>query len=149
MPMSVFVEGASPDGHRLMPNADGSLDVLIQEPLDVVVTNFPASTVAAADIVSGSRTSTGTLYTVPAGRVFSGSVALSACVAVAGSSQPTISTTDGEIHRVVLNGLALSSISIANSINDVYVNGGVSGKAVTFTQGASGTSTGQISGRLL
>lgn len=104
---------------------------------------------ASIDVVRGSLAATGTLFTVPAGRMFKGSVSISACVAVAGASQPTVSTTAGTIHSVTLNGLALSSISTANTISDVYIWGGASGTAVTFTQGASGTSTGQIAGILL
>jgi hypothetical protein len=104
---------------------------------------------APGDVVSASRDTTGVMYTVPAGRMFKGSASLAACVAVAGVSQPSISTTSGTIHKITINGLALTSVASANTINDVYIWGGASGTAVTFTAGAAGTSTGQISGVLL
>ena len=116
--------------------------------LNVNVTNavlVPAS----GDIVRASLDATGTLYTVPAGRTFKGSVSLSACVAVAGTSQPSISIAAGTIHKLTINGLALSSVASAGTISDVYIYGGASGTAVTFTQGAAGTSTGSMAGILL
>lgn len=129
------------------------VDKVWDVPVHVHVTNFPTAAPevppVSGDVVRGSATATGTLYTVPAGRVFRGSLALSACVAVAGVSQPSISTSDGVLHQITINGLALSSVANSNTITDVYIHGGAGGKAVTFTQGAAGTSTGQISGRLL
>ncbi len=109
---------------------------------------------ATADIVGASRTTTGTLYTVPAGRTFYGQVSLSCSVSVLGSSQPTISvaaggTPTGTIHQIICSGLALTTVANSNTIGNVYINGGAGGVAVTFTQGATGVSTGQICGRLL
>lgn len=118
------------------------------QPVSGTVSTMP-SIPASTDIVRGSASATGTLYTVPAGRTFCGSVSLSACVAVAGTSQPSVSTSAGVIHQITINGLALVSVASANTISDVYIFGGASGTAVNFTAGAAGTSTGQIAGRLL
>lgn len=110
---------------------------------------------ATADIVGSSRTTTGTLVTIPAGRTFYGAVSLSNSVTVAGNNQPTISISgtgalpSGTIHQIVSVGLALTAITNSNTITNVYIYGGTGGATVTFTQGASGTSTGQIVGRLL
>lgn len=138
----------------------------------VSVTNFPAnypvtqvttpwvttstpSIPAPSDIVGASRTTTGTLYTVPAGRTFSGSVSLSTSIAVAGNSQPTIAVAGtgvsptGTIHQIHAVGLALTTVANSNTQNNVMIFGGTSGATVSFTQGASGVSSGQITGRLL
>jgi hypothetical protein len=173
MPQAVYVENPDDASKRVKPNTDGSVNVgnfPATQPVSVTnfpasqpvsVTNFPATqpvsgTVAvttpipaAGDLVAASRDTTGTLYTVPANRTFYGSVSVSGCVAVAGTSQPAISTPSGTIHKITINGLALVSVASANTISDVYINGGASGVAVTFTAGAAGTSTGQIAGKLL
>lgn len=110
-----------------------------------------------ADIVYGSRTTTGTMYTVPAGRTWMGAVSLSCSVTIAGSSTPSISVTGTGIspptgtvlHQIIASGLTLATTANANSLPNIFVYGGTSGAAVVFTQAASGSSTGQISGRLL
>lgn len=122
-----------------------------------VVSGTTSSTIAipaTADIVGASRTTTGTLYTVPAGRTFYGQVSLSCSISVAGSSQPVIAvsaggTPTGTIHQIVAQGLALVAVTNSNTIGNVYVNGGGAGVNITFTQGATGLSSGQICGRLL
>lgn len=110
---------------------------------------------ASADIIGASRTTTGTLVVIPAGRTFVGSMSLSNSISVAGNNQPTISVSGagalpaGTLHQIVLSGLALSTAASANTIGNVYIYGGSAGGTVTFTTGASGISTGQITGRLL
>lgn len=119
-----------------------------------IVTNsvaVPAST----DLVGASRTTTGTLVTIPANRVFMGSLSLSASVSLAGNSQPNISAAGtgvaptGTLHQIIAVGLALTTVATSNTIGNVYIFGGSAGATVTFTQGATGVSTGQIAGRLL
>lgn len=110
---------------------------------------------ASGDLIGASRTTTGTLVTIPAGRTFMGSVSLSLSVSLAGSSQPSISVSGtgalpaGTIHQIIGVGLALTTITNSNSMSEVFIFGGSAGATVTFTQGATGTSTGQIVGRLL
>lgn len=144
MPQGVYIENPDNGTWRLKPEVDGSLNVNVLTVGEEV--EFPP---LVSEIVGASRDTTGTLYTVPAGRVFRGSLSLSACVAVAGTSQPTIGIPGVVLHKITINGLALSSVASANTISDVYIHGGAGGVAVTFTQGAAGTSTGQITGRLL
>lgn len=108
-----------------------------------------------ADLVGASRTTTGTLVTIPTGRTFMGSLSLSCSITVAGNSQPNIASSGagvlplGTLHQIVAAGLALSTATNSNTIDNLYIYGGSAGATVTFTQGASGTSTGQIAGRLL
>lgn len=129
-------------------------DVNISDP--VTVTGTTQETVPdPADIVGASRTATGTLVVIPAGRTFRGSLSLSASVPLAGTGSPTISVTGagavptGTIYQIISSGLALSATATSGDLADVYIYGGSAGATVTFTQGASGSSSGQISGRLL
>lgn len=127
----------------------------------VSVSNFPATQVvapavpASSDIRGASASATGTLVTIPAGRTFRGSVSLSCSVSVAGNNQPTISVSgtgvvpSGTIHQITAAGLALSTITNSNTLDDVYIYGGSAGATVTFTAGANGQSMGQIAGILL
>lgn len=109
------------------------------------------------DIIGESRTnSTGTLTTIPIGRVFFGHVALSACIAGAGNCNPTISVTPGTgvapsgiILQIQCTGLANLTTANSNMIGNVYIHGGQVGAVVTFTAGAAGNTSGQIVGRLL
>lgn len=142
MAASVYVKDARDWTRKLRIGDDGSAWVTSGVP-------------DPADIVGASRTSTGTLYTVPAGRTFKGSLSLSCSISVAGNNQPSISVSgasaapSGTIHQIIAIGLALTAVTNSNSMGDVYIYGGSGGATVTFTAGASGTSTGQIAGRLL
>lgn len=178
MPTSVYVESSDGNGYRIAPKVDGSIDVNLKNPTSTVaVSNFPAtqpvsgsvsvsgtvavssvpasSAPASSDIKGGSATATGTLFTVPAGRVFRGSASLSASISVAGNCQPSISVTGtgvvptGVVHQIGVTGLALSVAANANTIDNLYIYGGSSGATVTFNAGASGQSAGQVVGILL
>lgn len=109
-----------------------------------------------SDIVGASRSTTGTLVTIPATRTFNGSVTLSwANSNAAGANVPTISISgtgalpSGTIHQVQGAGLAAIVSSGSSTSNFVNIYGGSAGATVTFTVGATGTSSGTISGRLL
>lgn len=124
--------------------------------LEVAVCNLPAnqsvseSPPASGDILFGSRATTGTLFTVPAGRVWKGSISLSASIGVAGNAACSVSAaTGGLIHQLPLNGLALVVASNANTLDNVYIHGGAGGNVVTFTAGAAGSTAASASGRLL
>lgn len=106
------------------------------------------------DCLFGSRTSTGTVLTVPAGRFWHGSVSLSANITIAGNASCSVSVastggSNGTIHALQCQGLALTALSSANTLSDVWLSGGTSGATVTFTSGAAGSSSGQASGVLL
>ena len=107
-------------------------------------------------ILSGSRTSTGTILTVPAGTQWNGSVQLTASIAVAGTCAPTVTTAGTDVaptagsvvHRLSVSGLALTTVVDSNTI-EVTLRA-PEGNAVTleFTAGASGTSTVTANGYL-
>lgn len=113
---------------------------------------------ASGDIRTGAATSTGTLFSVPAGRIWKGSLSLSSSVTVAGNGSCSISSADtgggsgattGTLHQISCQGLALTVASNSNTISDVHVYGGTNGATVSFTQGAAGTTMGQANGILL
>lgn len=107
------------------------------------------TSVDASQIVNGSRTTTGTILTVPAGLQWNGQILLTASVAVAGTSAPTVTTAGTDVapasgsvvHRLSVTGLALTTVVDSATI-DVVVRA-PEGNSVTleFTAGASGTST--------
>jgi len=119
------------------------------------VTSNSLSIPVSTDLVGASRNTTGTLVTIPAGRTFMGAVSLSCSLSLAGSCEPTISITgtgalpSGIIHQIICVGLSLTVVANSNTIDNVFIFGGTGGATVTFTAGASGTSTGQICGHLL
>lgn len=130
---------------------------------DVAITNWPSvqavsGTVASAevesapsseDILFGSRTTTGTLFTVPAGRVWRGSISLAGAISVAGNATCSVSIPAGTLHSLPVTGLALTALASANTLDNVYIHGGVGGVAVTFNAGATGSTAGSATGRLL
>lgn len=158
MPQDIFVSNPDDMTKRVKPNTDGSVNVntgtvTIAQPVQTIT-----STPASSDLRAGSANATGTLITIPAGRTFFGSISLAASVSVLGNGNPSVSSantgggtgaTTGTLHQIVVAGLALSAAANGNTIDNVYIYGGTNGATVTFTQGASGQSCGQISGRLL
>lgn len=109
---------------------------------------------SAADMVGGTRTTTGTLVTVPAGRWLTADITLSAAVGVAGSSSPTV-TVQGAgaapasgaiLHRVDCTGLLGSAAGVAAN-KEILVRA-PEGNSITleFTAGASGTSSVSFNG---
>lgn len=142
---------------------DGSVSVSnFPSTQNVAITGQPVGVTetapAAADIRNGALTATGTLFTVPAGRTFRGSVSLSSTITVAGNGGCSVASantgggsgaTTGTVHQLALQGLALTVAAVANTTTDVYIYGGTNGATVTFTQGAAGTQAAQANGRLL
>src|SRR5206468_1001180 len=111
---------------------------------------------SAEDIICNTLSASGTLITIPAGRWYTGSLSMSATVAVAGASNPivTINGTGAApasgtvIGRVNLAGLALATASGSTTV-DVVAKAPV-GNPVTidFTAGANGTSSATLNGFL-
>ncbi len=107
-------------------------------------------------LLGGSRTSTGTILTVPAGMQWNGSIQLTASIAVGGTCAPVVTTAGTDVspaagsvvHRLSLSGLALSTVSEAGTI-EVQLRA-PEGNDVTleFTAGANGTSTVVANGYL-
>lgn len=105
-------------------------------------------------LVSATRTTTGLLLTVPAGRRFSGSCALSGTITLAGVCNPSVTVTglDAEpaegsvLHQLMLTGLALATANNSSTV-DVHVRA-PAGNPITlqFTQGATGSSSVTLNG---
>jgi hypothetical protein len=112
--------------------------------------------VDAEFILSGSRTTTGTILTVPAGMQWNGSVCLTASVAALGTGAPTVTTAGTDVapaagtvvHRLSVSGLALTTAG--DSATQEVIVRAPEGNAVTleFTAGATGTSTVTANGYL-
>lgn len=112
--------------------------------------------VDASQIVSGSRSTTGTVLTVPAGMQWSGSVLLTASVAVAGTSAPQVTTAGTNVapasgsivHRLSVTGLALTTVVDSATLEVVVRAPSENDVTLEFTAGASGTSTVTANGFL-
>ena len=112
--------------------------------------------VDAENILCGSRSTTGTILTVPAGMQWSGDILLTASVAVAGTSAPQVTTSGTNavpasgsiVHRLSVTGLALTTV-VDSATLEVIVRA-PEGNDITleFTSGASGTSTVTANGFL-
>lgn len=106
------------------------------------------------EIFCNTRTTTGTMVTVPAGKWYTADLTISATVAVAGASNPTVTvngtdsapTAGTVVGRINLAGLALSTVSDCATFG-ILVKA-PSGNSVTldFTAGANGTSSATING---
>lgn len=105
-------------------------------------------------LVSASRSTTGTLLTIPAGQRFSGNCVLSGTITLAGTCNPTVTVagTNAEpaegsvVHQLSLSGLALTTANNSATV-DVHVRA-PAGNAITlqFTQGAAGSSSVTLNG---
>src|SRR6266436_7270126 len=101
-----------------------------------------------------TRTTTGTMVTVTAGRWFSGDVAISASVSVLGASNPvvTVNGTNASpasgtvIARLNLNGLALTTVNGNMTIPVLVLAPPGNDVTIDFTAGATGTSSATING---
>jgi len=112
--------------------------------------------VDASQIVNGSRSTTGTILTIPAGMQWSGSVMLTASVAIAGTSAPQVTTAGTNVtpaagsivHRLSVTGLALSTVGDSATIEVVVRAPEENAVTLEFTAGASGSSTATANGYL-
>lgn len=108
----------------------------------------------SSEILANTRTATGTLVTIPAGKWFTGNVSISASVAVAGNSTPTVSVSGTNaapanntvIARLNLVGLALTTVN--DTVETEVICLAPSGNDITleFTAGANGTSSATVNG---
>lgn len=108
----------------------------------------------ASEIVSGSRTTTGTLITIPAGKWYTGNLQLTASIAVAGACAPTVSVSgtgaapsDGSvIGRLDVTGLALTTVADSTETEIIVLAPAENDVTLEFTAGASGSSSATING---
>jgi len=105
------------------------------------------------DIRSSTRTTTGTLITIPAGKFFTGNVLLSAQLTAAGTSQPVVTVagtsstpaSGSTIARINVGGLLAVAISDTGE-TEVLVYADSEDVTLEFTAGASGTSSCSVNG---
>lgn len=109
---------------------------------------------SATEILCATRTTTGTMVTIPAGKWFTGDLTISASVSVAGTSTPTVTTSGTNaapasgtvIGRINLTGLALTTVSDAASFGVIALAPAENDITIEFTAGANGTSSATLSG---
>ena|SRR5258706_186925 len=110
----------------------------------------------ANDILCSTRTTTGTMITVPAGRGYTGDLVLSAAVSVAGTSIPTVAVNGTNavpaagsvIARINLTGLALTTVNDSATFPIVVYAPPENSITIDFTAGATGTSSASLNGFL-
>lgn len=108
----------------------------------------------ASEILNGSRTTTGTLLTIPAGKWFTGNLQLTAAVAAVGTSAPTVTTAGTGVAPVAgsviarLNVTGLLASAAADSMDTEILILAPSENDVTleFTAGAAGASSATVNG---
>ncbi len=109
---------------------------------------------SASEILSNTLATTGTLVTVPAGRWYTGTISMSATVAVAGASNPVV-TVNGTnaapaagtvVARLNLAGLALSTISGTTATDIIAKAPSSNAITIDFTAGANGVSSATVNG---
>lgn len=106
------------------------------------------------DLRGLTRTTSGTLATVTAGRFLTANVSMSASVAVAGNSTPTISVSGTNavpasgtvIARLNVAGLALTTVSDTIETEIIVYAPPENDVTVEFTAGATGTSSASLNG---
>ncbi len=113
---------------------------------------------SSGDIRVASRTTSGLIVTIPAGRTFSADVSLSASIAVAGSGNPFVTFNGGGqgaepasgtvVSRLALSGLALAVV--ANSTEtEIIVRAGDADATLDFNVGGTSSAAVSINGFLI
>jgi len=112
---------------------------------------------SVGNILCNTRTSTGTLITIPAGAVWSGDIMISASIAAAATGTPRVSVvgTNAEpatgtiVHQLSMTGLALSTVTDSCMI-EVVVRA-PEGNAVTleFNTGGATSASATVNGFIL
>lgn len=111
-------------------------------------------TPSASQIMCNSKTTTGTLITVPAGFWYTGSLTVGASVSVAGTSVPTVTVAGTGvapaagtiIGKVTVNGLALTTVVDSMTTEIIVLAPVENDVTIDFNQGASGTSYAVVNG---
>lgn len=108
-----------------------------------------------ADILCGSRTTTGTVLTIPAGRWFTGNVSMTAATGVAGTCAPVV-TVNGTnaapaagtvVTRLTVIGVSLlGPVADSNDTEVIVLAPAENDVTLDFTAGAVGSSTATING---
>ncbi len=112
--------------------------------------NFPDQD----EILCITRTTTGTMVTVPAGRAYTGTLTMSASVAVLGNSNPvvTVNGTDAApaagtvVGRLNLTGLALTTVNGEATFEIIARAPTGNDITIDYTAGANGTNSATLNG---
>ena len=107
-----------------------------------------------ADLRGNTRTTTGTMITVPAGRYLTANVLLSGSISVAGTSIPTVSVSGTNsvpasgtvLARMNLTGLALTTVTGTAETEILVYAPPENDVTIEFTAGATGTNSASING---
>lgn len=108
----------------------------------------------SSEIACATRSTSGNLVTVPAGKWYTGDLTISATVSVAGASQPVVTvngtnaapTAGTVVGRINLAGLALSTISDVGEFGIIAKAPSENDITIDFTAGANGVSTATLNG---
>jgi len=109
---------------------------------------------AASEIVCNSRTTTGTLITIPAGKWYTGTLTVTAAVAVAGTSAPTVTTSGTNaspaagtiVGRHSVTGLLAAAAAGSSTTDVIILAPDENDVTLEFTAGAAGSSSATING---
>ncbi len=108
----------------------------------------------STEIICNTRTTTGTVVTIPAGKWYTCDISLSATVAVAGASNPTVTVNGANaapaagtvVAGVNLAGLALTTVADSTYVTLLCKAPADNDITLDFTAGANGTSSVTING---
>jgi hypothetical protein len=111
---------------------------------------FPSS----SEIICNTRTTTGTLITIPAGKWYTGNISMTASVAALGASAPVVTTAGTDVSPAAGTVIArcdsaglLASASSNSSYQEIIVLApSENDVTLEFTAGASGVSSATVNG---
>lgn len=110
------------------------------------------------DVRNGSRTTTGTILTIPAGHAFTGNIQISASVGVAATATTSVTLAGGGtgiepaagavLCRLSLGGLALTTVN-SNAYQEVLILAGDADATLEFNTGGATSASVTVNGTLL
>lgn len=111
---------------------------------------------SSEQIIGASRTTSGTLATVPAGHTLTANIGLTAAVAVLGTSAPTVAVSGTNaapasgtvVARIVVSGLLAAAAASSGDFEVLVKAPAENAVDLVFTAGAAGASAVTINGWL-
>lgn len=113
---------------------------------------------SAGEIRNGSRTTTGTIVTIPAGRTLTANIQISASISVAGTATTNVSIAGGGtgvepaaasvLCRLSIAGLALNTVT-SNAYQEILVVAGDADATLEFNTGGASSASVTVNGFLL
>lgn len=108
----------------------------------------------SSEILCSSRTTTGTLITIPAGKWYTGNISLTASVAAVGTSAPTVTTSGVNVSpaagtviaRHNVSGLLASAAADSSTTEIIVLAPPENDVTLEFTAGAAGASSATVNG---